>query len=157
MKIIQADLADPSHQTALLSLLDHYAQDPMANGKPLEKAILDRVISGLQEHPTTIVFLAYQEAQPVGLAICFLGFATFAAKPLINVHDLAVLSEVRGQGIGRALLRAVEAHSKELGCCKVTLEVFERNDRAKGLYESEGFQQLQYGEAGGALFMAKSV
>lgn len=157
MKIIQANLTDPTHQTALLDLLNEYAQDPMANGKPLDQDVLDRLIPGLQEHPTTIVFLAYLEEKAVGLANCFLGYSTFAAQPLINVHDLAVSREVRGQGIGRALLQAVEEHAKQLGCCKVTLEVFERNDRAKGLYESEGFTQLAYGEAGGALFMAKPI
>ena len=36
--------------------------------------------------------------KPVGLATTFEGFSTFAAKPLINIHDIAVLPDYRGRG-----------------------------------------------------------
>ena len=45
---------------------------------------------------------------PVGAAVCFIGFSTFAAKPLINIHDFVVLPAARGKGVGRRLLEAVE-------------------------------------------------
>ncbi len=158
MKILRADLDDASHQTALLDLLDRYCQDPMGNGKPLDEEVRQRLIPGLRKHPTTIIFLAYIEERPVGLANCFLGFSTFAAKTLLTLHDLTVLPEVRGMGVGRALLQAVEVHAKQLGCCKLTLEVLEQNLPAKKLYESVGFRQMDYGQgAGGAIFMTKPI
>jgi len=45
--------------------------------------------------------------------VCFRGFSTFAAAPLINVHDLAVVPGFRGQGIGRRLLEAVEMYAED--------------------------------------------
>jgi ribosomal protein S18 acetylase RimI-like enzyme len=76
---------------------------------------------------------------PVGIAVCFLGFSTFAAQPLINIHDLAVMPGYRGRGIGRQLLERVGAKGRELGCCKLTLEVREDNHRAQRLYQGFGF------------------
>ena len=155
IKVIEADLARTKHQQAVLDLLDMYARDPMGNGKPLSPEVRRNLIPGLQQHPTTLVFLAYLASEPVGLAICFCGFSTFAAKPLINIHDLAVSPSYRGNGIGRKLLNAIAAKGRAIGCCKLTLEVLENNRPARQLYEGVGFRQATYqAEAGGALFMS---
>jgi ribosomal protein S18 acetylase RimI-like enzyme len=104
------------------------------------------------------VFLAFVNEVAVGIATCFLGFSTFAARPLINVHDFSVVPEHRGRGIGQALLRAVEAAARERGCVKVTLEVQENNHRARRIYERAGFGQAGYGNTtGGVLFYCKLV
>ena|SRR5687767_3837482 len=97
-EVVEADLARVEHQQAIVDLLDAYSRDPMGNGEPLAADTKRNVISGLREHPTTFAFLAYVGGRPVGLAICFRGFSTFAARPLINIHDLAVLPEQRGHG-----------------------------------------------------------
>jgi ribosomal protein S18 acetylase RimI-like enzyme len=125
-----------------LHLVNAYARDPMGDGRDLPAAVRNRLISGLQQHPTSLVFLAFDEATPVGVAVCFVGFSTFAARPLINIHDLAVLPDYRGQGIGRLLLERVEAKGRDLGCCKLTLEVREDNHRAQQLYQKFGFGDM---------------
>lgn len=150
IRIIQADLNLPEHQRTVAALTSMYAADEMGNGAPLAPEILNRLIPGLRAHPTTIIFLAYAAEKPVGIANCFLGFSTFAAKPLINIHDLAVVPECRGQHIGQALLSAVEQHARKLGCAKVTLEVQENNHRAQAVYKSAGF-------TGGSYFYAKKL
>jgi GNAT superfamily N-acetyltransferase len=156
VEIIEADLQRPEHQAATLELLDAYARDRMGNGAPLSADARRQLIPGLREHPTTLVFLAFSNDVATGLAVCFRGFSTFAAKPLINIHDLVVLSPHRGQGIGRRLLESIAEKGRRLGCCKLTLEVLENNKRARRLYESAGFAQATYQpEAGGALFMSK--
>ncbi len=158
LQIIEADLSCPDHQRDVLALTAAYACDIMGNGKPLPDDVLDRLIPGLRKHPTTIIFLAYLGSKAVGIATCFLGFSTFAARPLINIHDLAVLPEYRSQGIGRALLQAVAQEAERLGCAKVTLEVQENNSRARGVYESAGFSQVVHVEEnGGALFYSKRL
>ena len=63
------------------------------------------------------------------------GFSTFACKPLLNIHDFAVLRPYRGQGIGKLMLGRVKQLAKNLGCCKITLEVLEGNTVARHLYE----------------------
>lgn len=156
--IIKADLDNPAHQEAVVAMTAAYALDIMGNGGPLAPEVVARLIPGLRSHPTTLVFLAYVDGVPVGIATCFLGFSTFAARSLINIHDLAVLPEYRGHGIGRSLLQAVESTARERGCVKMTLEVQENNQRARQLYERVGFGQPVYGvTTGGTLFFSKCL
>jgi GNAT superfamily N-acetyltransferase len=156
--VIEADLSLPEHQEATLHLLNAYATDPMGDGQPLSAAAQRELIPGLRQHPTTMVFLAYHGAKPAGIAVCFLGFSTFAARPLVNISDYFVFSGQRGSGLGRRLLDAIEARARELDCCKLTLEVQENNHRARGVYTAAGFSQaIHVPEAGGALFLSKPL
>ena len=94
--------------------------------------------------------------QPVGLINTFEGYSTFKARPLLNVHDIAVLPAHRAQGVGQALLAACEAHARERGCCKLTLEVLSCNQRAMRSYERFGFAPYTLDPADGqALLMQK--
>lgn len=142
--IIEADLDEPAHQHAIVTLINAYARDPMGAGQDLPAEVQARLVAGLRQHPTTLVLLAYHGATPVGIAVCFQGFSTFAARPLLNIHDLAVLPEYRRQGVGRQLLQQVEAKGRFLGCCKLTLEVREDNHRAQGLYREVGFDNIGF-------------
>lgn len=158
VEIVEADLDRPDHQYAVEMLIDAYARDPMGNGQPLPTNTRKALIPRLKEHPTTLIFLAFSGDQAIGIAVCFKGFSTFAARPLINIHDLAVLPGQRGSGVGRLLLAAVERKARDLDCCKITLEVLEHNHRAMGVYQAAGFAQAVYQEAaGGAIFLAKPL
>ena len=44
--------------------------------------------------------IARLDEDAVGLANCFMAYSTFAAEPIVNIHDFAVLSGHRGRGIG---------------------------------------------------------
>lgn len=158
IRTVQADLSRPDHQAAVLAMVDAYSRDPMGDGAPLSAEARERLIPGLRQHPTTLIFLAYDGDTPVGVAVCFLGFSTFAAKPLVNLHDVSIVPTHRGRGIGRALLAAVEIRARELGCCKLTLEVLDQNHRALRTYAAAGFQRyaLQPG-AGEAIFLTKPL
>ena len=123
----------------VVRLLDEYASDPMGRGSQLSSTACERVIAGLRGHPSAIVYLAEVCERDVGLAVCFLQYSTFGAFDLLNVHDFIVTASARGQGIGRAVLRAVCDAAKARGCRKVTLEVRHDNAVAMRLYRSEGF------------------
>jgi GNAT superfamily N-acetyltransferase len=156
VRIVEADLDDAAHQRAIVMLTDTYARDPMGAGAPLRTAVRGALIAGLRQHPT-IVFLAFAGDVPAGLATCFRGFSTFAARPLINVHDLVVPAAYRGLGVGRQLLEAVERKARTLDCCRLTLEVTEGNEVARHLYERVGFARSMYGKDGGLLVYAKEL
>lgn len=156
--VVEANLLSPDHQRDIVALTAAYARDPMGNGAPLPQATLDNLIDGLRRHPTTLIVLAYTDGQAIGIATCFRGFSTFAARPLMNIHDLAVLPEHRKRGVARQLLYAVERKARALGCCRLTLEVLENNQPARRLYAGDGFSQATYtGAAGGALFYTKTL
>jgi len=158
IEIREANLADEAHAAGLLAVLDAYASDEMGGGAPLDADVQRRLIPALREQAQALVLLAFDEARVVGIATCFFGFSTFAARPLLNVHDLAVLPEFRGRGVGRALLVAVEERARARGCAKLTLEVREDNARARALYHERGFRDFELaGAAHRALFLAKAL
>lgn len=156
--IIEADLGRREHQDAVLAMTEAYSSDPFGDGKPLDPGARERLIPGLRGHPTTLVFLAFDGERPVGAAVCFVGFSTFAARPLVNIHDLMVLPDCRKKGVGRGLLEAVERRAMALGCCKLTLEVLDGNERALRAYKAFGFARYALQAAAGeAIFMAKPL
>jgi [ribosomal protein S18]-alanine N-acetyltransferase len=56
-----------------------------------------------------------------------------------HINNLAVLPELRGQGLGTQLLEAVIAEALHLGAILLTLEVRQSNEPALRLYEKAGF------------------
>jgi ribosomal protein S18 acetylase RimI-like enzyme len=143
MPVVLADLHDPEHQRAVVELLDMYSRDEFGDGRPLAEEAKANLIPGLVKHRGARVFLAFENNAAVGVAICLLGFSTFKASPLLNIHDIAVSPVCRGKGIGAALLKAVEAEARRLGCCKVTLEVRSDNVRAQKVYRQAGFTSTE--------------
>ncbi|MGZ5791397.1 MAG: GNAT family N-acetyltransferase [Croceibacterium sp.] len=158
LTVALADYADPRDAADLVMLLDAYARDPMGGGEALGWETREAIVPGLAATAGAFSLIARLDAKPVGLANCFTGFSTFAAQPLINVHDLAVLPGYRRRGVGGALLRAVEAEAVRRGASKVTLEVLSGNERAKSLYLALGYGDYQLDpEAGHALLWQKKL
>jgi ribosomal protein S18 acetylase RimI-like enzyme len=148
------DLAVPECQTAVIALLDHYSRHAMGSSQPLPDDVKSRLIDGLRSHPMSRVFLAYDGEQAIGIAVCFIGFSTFKAKPLVNIHDLAVHENYRAHGVGTQLIDAVIEFANSFGCCAITLEVRADNP-ARKLYAKKGFQTLGEPLAGDASLFGK--
>jgi len=151
-----ADYTNPTDREALLTLLDAYARDPMGGNQPLPDEVKARLCDALAAFNGARSWLAWQGKRPVGLLNAFLGFSTFKATPLLNIHDLVVDSAWRGQGIGRALLAQAQQEAERLGCCKLTLEVLSGNQRAQRVYAFFGFEHYVLDpQAGRANLMQK--
>lgn len=160
-----ADYDDPVHAQAVVDLLDAYARDPAGGGKGLEAQARQQLVPGLRQCPTAFSVLAFVQAvdgvpvgsvsgQAVGLINAFEGFSTFAARPLVNVHDVVVHADHRGLGIAARMMDAVVQEARRRGACKLTLEVLSSNRPAMALYERMGFAPYQLDPAmGQALFM----
>ncbi|MEW4453931.1 GNAT family N-acetyltransferase [Bremerella sp. JC817] len=132
------DLESKDHAQALLDLLDQYSRDEMGSGSPLPEDVYLHLIPRLKKVDTYRGLLAEIDGKYVGLANCFIGFSTFKARPLLNIHDLAVSPDARGCGVGTALLEAVDWLAEQEGCAFVTLEV-RADNRARNLYLRHGF------------------
>jgi len=154
----RADYGDARHAADLGFLLNAYAEDPMGGGAPLPDAVRQNLAGALADLPHAFSFLCYVDEAPAGLVNCFLGFSTFKCRPLVNIHDIAVLPAYRGQGLSRLLLEEVEREARARGCCKLTLEVLEGNHPALRSYERFGFGAYQLDPAmGRALFWQKNL
>ena len=150
------DLSDLKQAEIWLQLLDHYASDPMGGGDGLSDYAKLHLVETIRQVPGFHGALAWLDGEAVGLIDCFAGFSTFAARPLLNVHDIVVHQSVRGRGIGQALLAWAEARAGQLGCCKLTLEVLSNNARAMASYVAFGFAPYVLDpQAGNALLMQK--
>ena len=159
IRVTQADYANPVHAAALVMLLDAYASDPMGGGEPLSDCAKAHLVPSLAARPQAYSVLAFASADdsvPVGLVNCIEGFSTFKCKPLVNVHDVAVLAGYRGQRIGEQMLALAETIARERGACKLTLEVLSGNTGAEKLYRRVGFAYYELDPAmGQAGFMQK--
>jgi GNAT superfamily N-acetyltransferase len=156
----RVDYRKPQDRAALTALLDHYAHDPMGGGTPLAPEALARLCDDLSERAFAFSFIAWaqtaQGEQPAGLANCFEAYSTFKAAPLINIHDIVVHSDWRGQGVAQQLMQAVEIEARARAACKITLEVLTGNHTAMKSYERFGFAPYALDpKAGTATFMQK--
>jgi len=151
-----ADYHQQKDANAIVGLLDQYARDPMGGGQPLTEKITQNLIPMLQEVEGAFSVLCFADERAVGLVNCFQGFSTFKCQPLINIHDIVVRKDFRGQGISLKMLALVEHEAKERGCCKLTLEVLEQNTVAKSAYQRFGFDAYELlPRMGQALFWQK--
>jgi ribosomal protein S18 acetylase RimI-like enzyme len=158
LTIINADLNNPAHGTAIVQLLNAYACDPMGGAEPLSDFCQANLVAELKKRAAIAVVLAFVDEQPAGLSICIEGFSTFACQPLLNIHDIAVVKEFRGLGIGRKMLAHIEQLALQRGCCKITLEVLPGNTPAHSLYKDVGFGSYELDPAlGGAIMMQKKL
>ena len=142
----------------MLSLFDEYSRDIMGGGEELSAYTKENLVTELCKRPTAHVFIASSDSTPVGLAICFEGFSTFACKPLMNIQDLCVAPAHRRQGVCSTLIFYVEQFALTIGCCKLTLEVLEGNHAAKAAYRSAGFEAYELDpESGTAEYWQKPL
>ncbi|KJQ55054.1 ribosomal protein S18-alanine N-acetyltransferase [Microbacterium sp. SA39] len=59
-----------------------------------------------------------------------------------DIQTIALLAERRGEGRGRALLRALLAAARARGAREIFLDVRADNPTAAGLYLAEGFEEI---------------
>jgi len=153
-----ADYRNDDDARALVGLLDAYARDPTGGGEPLSDFAKTHLPAALAARPQAFSVLAFDGELPVGLINCLEGFSTFACRPLVNIHDVAVLASHRGRRIGELMLARVEMLARERGACKLTLEVLGGNRSALTLYERYGFAPYQLDPAlGDARFLQKKL
>ncbi|MBY6185696.1 GNAT family N-acetyltransferase [Marinobacter hydrocarbonoclasticus] len=153
-----ADYHNDEDCAVLAEVLDMYARDPMGGGTPLTAEVKSTLGPALAKVPGAVTLLAYSDNRPVGLINAFAGFSTFDCQPLLNLHDIVVAPDCRGQGVCQAMLEAIEGIARERGCAKMTLEVLEGNRVAQRAYERFGFAGYELDPTmGKALFWQKSL
>jgi ribosomal protein S18 acetylase RimI-like enzyme len=156
--IIRADYTNPDHAQDILTLLNSYATDPMGGGAPISDHVRTHLIENLKSRSTAFSIIAYVDDKPASLANCFEGFSTFKCAPLINIHDMAVHADYKGQGLSQKIMAKIEDIARNIGACKITLEVLSGNIIAQNAYKKFGFSDYELDpEKGHALFWEKTI
>jgi len=91
------------------------------------------------------VLVAVEEDQVVGVAI-FKELVVPAGgikvgRRTLLVDTLAVLEDRRGTGVGTALLEELKRLARQKKCAGLELQVNAKNERARKLYQKEGFTE----------------
>jgi len=88
----------------------------------------------LQNRAVCHILVVRTEDRPV------VGFCAFwLVVDEIHINNVAILPELRGRGMGTALMHRVFEEARQLGAKRATLEVRASNQGARRLYERLGF------------------
>jgi GNAT superfamily N-acetyltransferase len=90
------------------------------------------------ERPAVEALVAESAGTVSGFALFFTNFSTFLAQPGLYLEDLYVRPDLRGQGIGEALLSRVGRIALERGCGRFEWSVLDWNGNAIRFYEKMG-------------------
>ena len=103
----------------------------------VEVTIKDLEEDGFGKNPLFHCFVAEKEGRIVGMALVYPRYSTWKG-PVIHLEDLIVTKEMRGSGLGTALLNEVVTYGHDLGVKRISWEVLDWNEPAIGFYESKG-------------------
>jgi GNAT superfamily N-acetyltransferase len=104
---------------------------------------VEATVELLREHlfgktPRAEVVFACYEGEPVGFALFFHNFSTFQGRPGLYLEDLYVRPEMRGKGIGTALLAFLARLTMERSGGRLEWGVLTWNTPAREYYASIG-------------------
>ena len=125
MKALVERLATPADLDGVLAIEDASFNNPTSREWYEEE---------LRRPEVCFIYVLRMPAHPVA------GFCAFwRVAEQVHINNLAVLPELRGQGLGTQLLEAIIAEAEHLGADLLTLEVRRSNDPARRLYAQAGF------------------
>jgi len=88
--------------------------------------------------PKVFCDIAEWEGEPVGFALWFYTYSTFQGRHGIWLEDLFVNPEMRGKGIGKALLVHLARRCAEEGLGRLEWWVLDWNEPSIAFYKSQG-------------------
>jgi GNAT superfamily N-acetyltransferase len=133
-----AAAADAPLILAFIRALAAYERAPDAVSATEEGLLRD----GFGPHPFYECLIAEWDGRPAGFALYFFNYSTWMGRPGIYLEDLFVEPELRGRGIGKALLQRVAAAAVEKGCQRLQWEVLDWNTPAIDFYSAMGAEFL---------------
>jgi GNAT superfamily N-acetyltransferase len=93
-------------------------------------------------NPAVFAHIAEHDGNVVGFALWFLNYSTWLCQHGIYLEDLYVAPELRGHGLGRALLAELAALCVERGYDRLQWWVLDWNEPALGFYTSLGARAM---------------
>ncbi len=102
----------------------------------------DLLRDGFGPEPKYRCIIAEWSGKPAGFAFFFYNYSTWRGRPGLYLEDLFVLPELRGHGIGKALLQELAKIAVNEHCYGIRWMVLEWNEPALKFYESLGAEIL---------------
>ena len=114
--------------------------EPMFSLEPSDLAQLDDPQNNIIDRGGRVL-IACLDDEPVGTA----GLAVGHKPGVLELIKMSARTDLRGQGIGKALMDGSIAAAREMGARQIWLESNRKLEAALGLYRAAGFREL--GEA----------
>ena len=131
--IRRAEPKDAPEIIRLIDALNTFVKDP-----PTDLTPDDIRRDGFSPNAWFVCFLAERDDEAVGYALVHPAFSIERGGRGLHLADLYVEDDLRGQGVGRALMARVARHGKDLGALWLAWDVWTKNDSAKAFYERLG-------------------
>ena len=139
------DLGDVRRLLAELQDFEHSVRASVKSAEQMGDAYLSYVMDRLADlGDTGTCVLAERGGKIIGLAIAAVEDDILeTASRHVHVHDLVVSGSVRGQGVGRQLIDAIEQFARGLGVNRISTSALAANERAATAYRKLGFQPVE--------------
>jgi GNAT superfamily N-acetyltransferase len=137
-KIRPAICGDIPDILAFIRALAAYEREPEA----VTATEADLLRDGFGPNPFFSCLIAEHDGLPVGFALYFFSYSTWLGRPGLYLEDIFVEPEMRGLGIGKALLERVAAIALEKRCPRLQWEVLDWNTPAIEFYQAMGAEFL---------------
>ncbi|HEY7405909.1 MAG TPA: GNAT family N-acetyltransferase [Candidatus Angelobacter sp.] len=138
LTIRKATPADAALMLRFIRGLAEYEREPKAVIATEEALIRD----GFGSCPKYRCLIAEWDGQPAGFAFFHYNYSTWRGQPGLYLEDLFVLPEMRGKGIGKALLQQLAQIAVEENCYGLRWMVLEWNTPAIKFYDALGAELL---------------
>jgi GNAT superfamily N-acetyltransferase len=134
IRIVPATEADLPVILDLIHALADY--EKLAHVVTVTEERLRKTLFGIK--PAAEVLLAHYERECAGFAVFFASYSTFMAQAGLYLEDLYVKPHLRGNGIGRALLKRLAGLATERGCGRMEWGALDWNQPAIRFYQKLG-------------------
>lgn len=142
VNIRQATKDDLEFLLRLVPRLSGFGLPPTRDAKALETFTHDLLIKTLNENlATSAMLIAEDDKKRLGFVRLEEEKEFFSGEAYGYVAILATTQEAEGKGVGKALMAAAEAWSKERGYRYLSLSVFATNTHARGFYKKLGYDE----------------
>ena len=130
-RMVRIDDARPEDAEVLWEFLQRFA----TSYRPTREAF-DRDYPGLLDSVEVDLLVARFSGQAAGYLLAHRVPTLFAGGPILGIAELFVDENLRGKGIGAALVSAALERAWKAGCVEATVPT----RRARGFYEALGFE-----------------
>ena len=140
----------PARRDDLLAIVELLANDALGSTRerfeePLPSSYYV-AFETIEKDPHNMLIVAQQQSSVVGvLQLTLIPGLTYEGGWRAQIEGVRVASELRGQGVGRALIEHAIKRAREAGCRLVQLTTDKRRGEAVGFYESVGFRATHEG------------
>jgi GNAT superfamily N-acetyltransferase len=133
--------ARPGEAGIVLSLVRELAvYEKLLHEVDATEKMIERELFGAQ--PRAFCDIAEWEGEPVGLALWFYNFSTFRGRCGIYLEDLYVQPQLRGKGVGKALLAGLAQRCVEEGLVRFEWSVLDWNTPSIDFYKAMGAELM---------------